>query len=316
MKIALLILYNHRYDQNIPRIEKLYEGRFSHIFHIMPFYDGDLPNVIPVYESSYFFQSYIAQAYQQIKRMGFTHYFIVADDMILNPNIDENNLFELTGIPQNGCFITDIREVYDYFPLRYVFKKYKIKQKGVEVEKILPSQTEAIEHFKSNHLKTEPLSNTYLAQIAQYMFKAKRLRAFLESIKDLILHKNSIEYPLVWGYSDILLLTSDVMDVFVKYCGAFASTKLFVEYAIPTALVFSTDRITTISQIKLQGVSQIYPKKKLAEPSIMRKGCNYNPTCLELEQFNKEYDHRINKLFEKYPENTFFIHPIKLSQWK
>lgn len=63
MKIALLVLYNHRYDKNIPRIEKLYEGKFSHIFHLMPFYDGDHPNVFPVYESSYYFQSYIAQAY-------------------------------------------------------------------------------------------------------------------------------------------------------------------------------------------------------------------------------------------------------------
>lgn len=316
MKIALLVIYNHRYDKNIPRIEKLYEGKFSNIFHIMPFYDGNLPNVIPVYESSYYFQSYIAQAYQHLKNMGFTHYFIVADDMILHPDIDENNLFDMTGIPENECFINDIREVYDFYPLRYVFKKYKIKQKGVEIENILPSKAEAMEFFRKNGLNTKPLTTKYMVQIARYMFKARRLRAFMESIKDLLTHNNKIEYPLVWGYSDLLLLTSDIMNQFVRYCGAFAATKLFVEYAIPTALVFSTDKIKTTSQIKLHGISQIYPKKKFNEPSIFREGYEYRPKLMELESFNEKFQHETNKLIENYPENTFFIHPIKLSQWK
>ncbi|MBR2165594.1 MAG: hypothetical protein IJ915_03500 [Paludibacteraceae bacterium] len=91
-KIALLIIYNHRYDKNIDRLENLYKGKFSHIYHIMPFYDGNIENVIPVYESSYRFQSYITQAFQHLKDKGFTHYFIVADDMLLNPQINETNL--------------------------------------------------------------------------------------------------------------------------------------------------------------------------------------------------------------------------------
>ena len=30
-KTALLVIYNHRFDRNIERVRKLYEGRFSHI---------------------------------------------------------------------------------------------------------------------------------------------------------------------------------------------------------------------------------------------------------------------------------------------
>lgn len=74
----------------------------------MPFYDGNVENVIPVYESSFRFQSYIAQAYQHLKGKGYTHYFIVADDMILNPQINETNLFELTGIGEHQSYIYDI----------------------------------------------------------------------------------------------------------------------------------------------------------------------------------------------------------------
>ncbi|MDD2205616.1 MAG: hypothetical protein PHU62_09970 [Bacteroidales bacterium] len=32
-KIALLVLYNHRYDKNIPIIEKIYEGKFSYLLY-------------------------------------------------------------------------------------------------------------------------------------------------------------------------------------------------------------------------------------------------------------------------------------------
>ncbi len=51
-KLALLVVYNHRYDKNIPVIDKIYQNRFSHVFHLVPFYDGEQENVIPVYDLS------------------------------------------------------------------------------------------------------------------------------------------------------------------------------------------------------------------------------------------------------------------------
>src|SRR5438309_2566399 len=55
-KAALIIVFNHRYDKNIPLLETLYEGRFSNIYYLVPFYDGEKENVIPVYENSFRFQ--------------------------------------------------------------------------------------------------------------------------------------------------------------------------------------------------------------------------------------------------------------------
>ena len=133
-KIALLIIYNHRFDRNIESLEEIYGDKFSYIFHIMPFYDGEKKNVISVYASSYHFQSYIAQAYQHIKDFGFTHYFIIADDMILNPSISENSIFEKTGIQPQQSFIYDIREMRNCFVPQHVsqMRKYRVKVKGVE----------------------------------------------------------------------------------------------------------------------------------------------------------------------------------------
>lgn len=69
-KVALLVVYNHRYDKNIARMRELYAKRFSHIYHIMPFYDGQKQDVIPVYESSYCFSGYLSQAYTHIGDKG------------------------------------------------------------------------------------------------------------------------------------------------------------------------------------------------------------------------------------------------------
>lgn len=55
-KVALVVIYNHRYDKNIARVKSIYAKRFSYIYHVMPFYDGDKQDVIPVFESSYCFQ--------------------------------------------------------------------------------------------------------------------------------------------------------------------------------------------------------------------------------------------------------------------
>lgn len=104
-KVGLLIIYNHRYDKNIPRLEEIYRKRFSHIFHIVPFYDGKQENVISVYESSYYFSGYISQTYAHLKDSGFTHFFVVADDMIINPNLNENNLWLQMGIDADDCYI-------------------------------------------------------------------------------------------------------------------------------------------------------------------------------------------------------------------
>jgi hypothetical protein len=97
--VILVVIYNHKYDKNIDIVENLYCKRFSTIYHIVPFYTGDKPNVIPVYENSIYFEGYIAQAYSHFFHPEAAHYFFVADDMILNPNINETNyadFFNLT----------------------------------------------------------------------------------------------------------------------------------------------------------------------------------------------------------------------------
>lgn len=292
-KIALLIIYNHRFDRNIPVLNKIYKGRFSHIFHIIPFYDGNEENVIPVYESSYQFSGYVSQAYTHLKGKGFTHYFVVADDMVINPKIDELNFWDQTGISIDSCYISS----FISFQTRAVNWErtvealaYNIYGKGAEISNIIPKVEEAAERFKHHNL---PIGTVPL----KYVYKNVRQNGLLNLYEKLRLlkRKGHLTYPLVGGYSDIFLITADVMDKFTLYCGAFAATRLFVEIAIPTAMALACEKIQFNKDVKL---------KQMALWST------------DDYKLLAKFNYSLSALNEDYPENILFIHPVKLSKWK
>ena len=166
-KVALMVIYNHRFDRNIPLIDKMYKERFTYVYHIVPFYDGTQENVIPVYESSYHFQSYISQAYTHLKHNGFTHYFIVADDMLLNPKVDENTLWEETGLEEDECMYPSefwvLQNMPHFWPWFDNVLHYDPKMRGVEVDNILPSKEDAEKLFRAHGIPTSkiPLRSIY-----------------------------------------------------------------------------------------------------------------------------------------------------------
>lgn len=295
-KIALFILYNHHYTKNIDRTEELYKDKFSYIFHLIPFYNGDRENVITVYESSFQFQSYIAQAYQVVKNNDFTHYFVVADDMIINPQINELNLFEYTGIQEDSSFITDFI-CHPNYP-EVIPLCVNLKQRGVEVFDILPQKEDAVGNLKQRGLNVMPPKKyafkLLLRAIAKLQYGAFRNNLFYIKKRNL-----SSVYPVVWGYSDILLIPVQYMESFCRYCGAFAALNVFVEFAIPTALCLSSDRIMNGKDIKLKYITQLY--------TLGEKG---------MKEFEQRYLFSLQKLLDNYPNDMFFVHPIKLSKWK
>lgn len=287
-KTALLVVYNHRFDKNIGRIRELYADRFSYIYHVMPFYDGDENDVIPVYESSYCFSGYIAQAYSHLRNEGFTHFFIVADDMIINPSINENSIWEQMGIDYGDSYIDEIvcfqnggkrwwRRIIDALD-------YTPDQLGVELKSILPTKEEAQHRFDFHKLPCTPIPRKELLRNPRK-----------KDIIKMLTRSRELKYPLVRAYSDILLITADVMPKFANYCGAFAATRLFVEMAIPTALIFSADNIKLGNDAKLKpGAMWIEPDFKILE----------------------RYGNSLGKLLREFPEGKLYLHPIKLSKWK
>ena len=61
---------------------------------LSPFSNWDKDeSIIPIFESSVCFQGYFAQAFPHLPK-NYDYYVFCADDLLLNPNWDENNLIE------------------------------------------------------------------------------------------------------------------------------------------------------------------------------------------------------------------------------
>ncbi|MDR1758472.1 MAG: hypothetical protein LBR51_05900 [Bacteroidales bacterium] len=317
-KIALLVIYNHRYDKNIPIVEELYAGKFSHIYHVIPFYDGDKENVLPVYESSYRFQSYIAQAYRQILQRcrDYTHYFVVADDMLLNPSVNEHNLFDKFNISDKQCFITRYFPIKtsvhpEVFPLLYV-----PKMRGLETGDMLPDKTTAEKIFNDYGIDTGSLNPGIVFRYAIRCLKKfvcqRHLLHILKFLKAcyFLLGNRKLKYPIVWGYSDTLIVTADVMPKFCNYCGIFSATNLFVEFAIPTALLLSGEpRRSEAERGGASGLNKVVTEKQTGIKSIVN-------ISTEIRKIEEKYETNLQNILARYPEDILFIHPIKLSKWK
>jgi hypothetical protein len=294
MNTALIIIYNHRYDQNIDILECIYKNRFHHIYHLVPFYNGGGENVIPVYENSYYFQGYVAQGLKNIKR-EYKHYIFIADDLILNPTINENNYASFFKLDEENCFLPRLSNIPQY-PQYWIHNRNALrfnpfKTNGVEITNILPSKETAskkLMHFGIQNTSF-PLKSVYNIK---NIFKTIGLFFFDKFVYGISL-KKGLKYPLVRSYSDIFIISNQVVNQFAQYCGVFSATDLFVELAIPTSIVLSSNTIITEKDLDIQGRA-LWTEE------------DYK--VLEL------YKNDLNLLLQNFP-NNIYLHPIKLSKW-
>jgi hypothetical protein len=304
MNVALIVIYNHKYDKNIKLIERLYKNRFSNIYHLVPFYTGDQENVIPVYENSRYFQGYVAQGLSRFYNKRFAHYFFVADDMILHPDMNENNYFEYFNLDAEKSFISEFFSVYRtdrFWPHAKEAIFFQMSQEGIEVKKELPDAGEAERRFLKNGAISRPLQQEdplkwkhLYGKLNRNMFYKKNRDPFLHWLGDSIHKKRyTLNYPLVGGYSDIFIISSQTIKTFGHYCGIFTALNLFVEIALPTSLALSSGKIITEKDLPVKG-------KPLWIP--------------EVYEYLLPFQNNLELLMKNFPD-VLYIHPVKLSQW-
>jgi hypothetical protein len=302
--VALIIIYNHKYDKNIPILENIYKDKFKNIFHLVPFYTGEKDNVISVYENSFYFQGYIAQAYQILKTKGnFDHYLFIGDDLLLNPEINDISYKDIFKISEKDSFFPRFDELRNQKKWVHLNKivNYTVIQEGLEISTEFPSKNEVLSKFCKNNL-SEPYINT--ADLYSYPRRQeypKGIKGFIDYKKAIyktkkILRTKTIEisYPLVSGYSDIIIIPQKEMKQFVHYCGLFAASKLFVEVAIPSAIVMACENIQNEKKLDKKGLI-LWDKDR--------------------ENLEQEYNSSLQKLLSNFQDDILYIHPVKLSQW-
>ena len=296
MKVALIIIYNHQYNKNIDIIERIYKDRFSDIYHLVPFYNGEKENVIPVYECSYYFQGYVSQGLHGFFKEKYSHYFFVADDLILNPIITENNYCDIFNLGVNTSFIPRFITLHNvkrnWARVREAFY-WNINVSGVEASNMLPNYENALDKFSKFGLTIKPLKFSQIWNLPNSWLSFSFGRKFHEWFRFFCsyLKDYNLSYPLVGSYSDIFIISANSIKEFSHYCGIFAATKLFVEVALPTSVVLSSDEIVTEKDLNLQG-----------------KALWTTEDYKELEK----YEYSLTKLMDIFPPNYIYLHPIKL----
>ena len=324
---TLVIIYNHHYPKNIEKLDLIYKEKFKKIFHLIPFYDGENPNVIPVYGNSFYFQGYIAQAFARLSQEFSDHFLFIADDMILNPKIDEKSYKEIFNVDLDDNFIPYFEMLSEKKTFAYRVPEaltWQIKKPGLEIESLLPTPEQAEEIFRGfgwTNLFVTPVgafekcfSYLPILKLSQLNLK-KTFKAlyYLSRTNIRILKKNyllgwkvrsrwnlkfskgkiSLDYPLVSAYSDLLVINKLDFPQFARHCGLLAASELFVELAIPAALVFSSKKIVTESDTTRSG--RAYWGDEVEELGI--------------------YRFKLNNLLENFPDEKLYIHPVKLSEW-
>jgi hypothetical protein len=302
-KVALIIIYNHQYNKNIEILEKIYKDRFGNIYHLVPFYSGNKKNVIAVYDSSYYFHGYVAQGYKSYFNENYDHYFFIGDDLILNPVINEKNYREHLKLKTNTCFIPRLSSLSEnpaYWNVNLDTLIWELESPGVESRSLFPNHQEALQLLGKFGVVNKPMkfeqiwkSPTTFKEWPSKIFGEKFY--LLRRLKYKITHKEYYSfYPLVRSYSDIFVVSADAIKMFCHYCGLFAAARLFVELGLPTSMVFSANEINTEKDLELKGRA-LWTKEDF--------------------KVLDQYENKLSKLFNDFPKDQLYIHPVKLSKW-
>lgn len=299
-KVCLLIIYNHRYDANIEKLEKIYQSRFPDIYHIVPFYDGTKENVIPVFECSFRFEGYVAQALKDINH-SYEHYFFIADDAILNPRINEQNYREWFGLNDHSSFITftkSLRQMKGWgINRRFMdpFPKFEKYQGTLWMDEIMSADEAFAIAEKQGYGREEFSMDASMVWDAR-----KKLREYpkliLMFLRTLILGRKYCPYPVWGGYSDVFIIPGKDMKEIAHMLGVFAAMDLFVEEAIPTALHLNCEEIVEEEDLKF------------ATKTLWGDAARID--------FENKYGKSYRRLVDEWEEEWLFVHPVKLSKWE
>ena len=151
-KVALIIIFNHRYDRNIPLLREMYKSRFTNIRFLMPFYDGEEEDVIPVYESSYHFQGYFMQSYRELMSLECDAFLFISDDQIINPLLNERNVLNWLHMNEKDIYLDSYADVnsegmFEWFPTKKIAQAFETR--GMEYKRYLPSYNEAVKLYEN-----------------------------------------------------------------------------------------------------------------------------------------------------------------------
>jgi len=297
---ALCLIYNHNYEGNVDRLNDMYSSRFSAVRHLIPFARRSHATILPAIASSWNFQSHIAQNWRALISLEAEWFVFAGDDLLLQPDLDENNLVERFALEGSHAFIKELRSLSEvsfgwYFWDRGV--QPWLRATGVEWQVILPSVETAAVSFVRHRLPTSSAMKFKNMRPAEVMAGGGvSRRALIRGARTLLLH-GGIDpgYPLAMGYSDVFILHRSVLRDFARYAGVMGAMGVFAEVAIPTALCLATESI-------------------VREADLRDAGREFW-TLAEQRELVARHGGKLDALLQSWPPGLLWLHPVKISEW-
>jgi hypothetical protein len=293
--ICLSFVFNTQFEKNIPKLKKLYDDRFSTIRYLSPFSKRTDPNIIPIFETSIHFQGYFAQAFRHLPE-NCEYYVFCGDDLILNPFLNESNLINALNC-DGSAYIKYLNPIWEHSFAWHKFEecnRFTENEFTIPYQKLLPSRIELLKIYENHELYYRNLGFHNFKGIKEKINTTNRIKSgitfFLKNG-----NKRFVNYPLVEGYSDLIVIPHDHLELFCHYCGIFAAMNLWVDAAVATALILSGSEIKTEKDSNYSGTEY----------------WNGNEIIDRLKSANNKLD----KISEIFKEDELYIHPIKLSSY-
>jgi hypothetical protein len=321
MKLCLIIVFNHRFDKNLPFLRKYYGDKFAEIRFLIPFAD-DLeerePDVISVHFSSYLYQGFFGEARRQLRQIACDGFVVVGDDLLLNPSLNQESLHQSMGLGLDEAYTKSLASLYDA-PLSWSRTRTTYRAlfaDGIEWHRLLPEREEAMERSKRYGITHRPLGFRNLSPLwskngISSMGTAVAWFAERQHPRHLFsLYTRVTPYPLFYGYSDFLILPKSDWDKFALYCEATAAMQLFVEAAIPLAMVLACKRVQTELEYG-ELFDAPHPKRRMR-----LRGVELQWQDSDRIDFENQYGLSLTRLIKDFPEDVLYFHPVKLSKWK
>ena len=257
----------------------------------------------------------------------------VADDMIIQHDLNENNILAELKLETDSAFIPFIKLIDNesFFTWPWALKqvgKLNYPTMASEFRKFMPDLATARKRLEQHDIDwrqgytrsvlpyamrgdispspSEQARSYFHYFLLMLRFKTGRLlraltgrelnsSTFIANNAALIEKRHEDpEYPLLWSYTDLFVLPASRFKAFCHVSGLLASGRVMVEAAIPTAMAFTIDHIVQDDDIgALDGRKEGTP-----------------------EEIHERNQGSLASLIQNWKEGVLFYHPIKLSQWK
>jgi hypothetical protein len=292
-------MFNHKYEPNVPLLREIYKGRFSKIVFLMPFYRGTEPDILPYYANSFYFQLCITQNIKALQAINARHYVFIADDLILNPGINERNVIVSLHAGLDTVSISPVANLTNKsgfaWPRRLDIAKIHTNAVGVEWKALLPPYAVMVERIQK-------LGVPHRVDITYFCDDLIRLGHKLPEQRPLIIDP---PYPCLAAYSDIFVIPRAFLGDFAHYAGVTGAMKLFAEVAIPTVSLMVSENLNFIPTIHFN-----------ADASIVDfSGTGIVYWAKEVDKLSAACESKLSNAFAGARSDALFIHPIKLSKW-